>query len=435
MTKDEIFAAMEKAYTGAGSTVEGSFAGDLLRACADGCAELWSTEIDGLEERAFVASAAGEWLTRVCADRGVERRAGEDDETLRSRALESLKRQGASGNADDYAAWCGTVEGLLRVRVLPLARGAGTVDIVAVGQDGRAASAAAVAAAQSVVDEKRPIGADAKVFAAVEKPLNIAASVVLSEGASLEGVVNAFKGAFTAFCREGALTTRLVSYARVSAILLDQEGGRRCDGLYARRRGDQLCARRARDRRTRHGDAHGGDGMRLPESVTKIQPVGAVLKASEAGEALLREAGERVNARLLVGQADAAGLSRWEREYGLADRSGEDGARRRARIYAAMAGGPTLTRERLSALAVAVGGADRGEVTEDFAAYAVELAAIQDGRLPAPEGMAALREAIARQKGAHLTVTAVPCVALTLDRAEALHGGTLELAWGEIAEG
>ena len=31
--------------------------------------------------------------------------------------------------------------------------------------------------------------------------------------------------------------------------------------------------------------------MRLPESVTKIQPVGAVLKASEAGEALLREAG------------------------------------------------------------------------------------------------------------------------------------------------
>ena len=380
MTKDEIFAAMEKAYTGAGSTVEGSFAGDLLRACADGCAELWSTEIDGLEERAFFASAAGEWLTRVCADRGVERRAGEDDETLRSRALESLKRQGASGNADDYAAWCGTVEDILRVRVLPLARGAGTVDIVAVGQDGRAASAEAVAAAQSVVDEKRPIGADAKVFAAVEKPLNIAASVVLSEGASLEGVVNAFKGAFTAFCREGALTDpprQLRACERHSAR---SGGGRRCDGLHARRRGDQLCARRARDRRTRHGDAHGGDGMRLPESVTKIQPVGAVLKASEAG-------------------------------------------------------GQTLTRERLSALAVAVGGADRGEVTEDFAAYAAELAAIQDGRLPAPEGMAALREAIARQKGAHLTVTAVPCAALTLDRAEALHGGALELARGEIAEG
>lgn len=80
-------------------------------------------------------------------------------------------------------------------------------------------------------------------------------------------------------------------------------------------------------------------------------------------------------------------------------------------------------------------GADRGEVTEDFAAYAVELTAVKEGRLPAPEGMAVLREAIARQKGAHLTVTAVPCAALTLDRAETLHGGALELAWGEIAEG
>ena len=36
MTKDEIFAAMAAAYTGTGSTIEGSFAGDILRACADG---------------------------------------------------------------------------------------------------------------------------------------------------------------------------------------------------------------------------------------------------------------------------------------------------------------------------------------------------------------------------------------------------------------
>ena len=64
MTKDEIFAAMEKAYAGAGSTVEGSFAGDLLRACADGCAELWSTEIDGLEERVRALSAQAEALRR-----------------------------------------------------------------------------------------------------------------------------------------------------------------------------------------------------------------------------------------------------------------------------------------------------------------------------------------------------------------------------------
>lgn len=39
---------------------------------------------------------------------------------------------------------------------------------------------------------------------------------------------------------------------------------------------------------------------------------------------------EDVRAFTLVGAADEAGLSRWERDYGLADRSGEDSARRRA---------------------------------------------------------------------------------------------------------
>lgn len=174
--------------------------------------------------------------------------------------------------------------------------------------------------------------------------------------------------------------------------------------------------------------------MRLPESVTGIKPIGAVLDAAARGEAALRAALERVNARLLVGEADAAGLSRWERDYGLADWSGEALSRRRARIYAAMAGGQTLTRSRLAALAVSVGGAERGEVTEDFGAYAVELAAVCTGRLPSESGMAALSDAIARQKPAQLAVTAMPCAALALERAEALHGGALELAWGACAE-
>ena len=38
------------------------------------------------------------------------------------------------------------------------------------------------------------------------------------------GVRTAFGAALSAFCREGALTSCLVSYARVSALLLDCEG-------------------------------------------------------------------------------------------------------------------------------------------------------------------------------------------------------------------
>ena len=59
MTKEDILATLLAAYDGPGSGEEGSFAGDVLRACADMLAELWSTEIDGLEYRAFVSTATG----------------------------------------------------------------------------------------------------------------------------------------------------------------------------------------------------------------------------------------------------------------------------------------------------------------------------------------------------------------------------------------
>ena len=109
MTKEEMLRLLTAAYTGPGSAAEGTFAGDVLRACADGMAQLWSMEIDGLERRAFVSSAVGEWLTAVCADRGCVRKEGETDEELRARTLAALAATPASGNADHYAAWCGQV--------------------------------------------------------------------------------------------------------------------------------------------------------------------------------------------------------------------------------------------------------------------------------------------------------------------------------------
>lgn len=224
MTKDELFAVLQRAYTGGGSTAEGTFAGDILRACADGMAQLWSMEIDGLEQRAFVSTATGDWLTKVCADRGIERRDGETDDALRRRTLERLSSTPASGNADHYAAWCAQEEGILRVRVLPLHRGAGTVDIVAVGLDGRCPEHDILQRAQAIVDENRPIGADAVVLGAQEVEVTVGASVALMDGATLSVVRQTFSAALEEFFRENALRTALVSYAKVLRLLLDTEG-------------------------------------------------------------------------------------------------------------------------------------------------------------------------------------------------------------------
>ena len=90
MTKEEALSLMQEAYAGPGSTNEGTFAGDILRACADAIAQMWSMDVDGLARRAFVSTAVGDWLTAVCADRGVERMDGEDDDSLRQRTLKKL---------------------------------------------------------------------------------------------------------------------------------------------------------------------------------------------------------------------------------------------------------------------------------------------------------------------------------------------------------
>ena len=224
MTKDEILNGLLAAYHGPGSAEEGSFAGDVLRACADAMAELWSTDIDGLEYRAFVSTATGEWLTLVCADRGLERREGESDDELRSRTLAKLASMPASGNADHYTAWCGRVADILRVRVLPLARGNGTVDIAAVGLDGRAPAQSVLDEAQAIVDAERPVGADAKVIPARSTPLDIAATVTLMDGGDLTAVEAAFSASLADFCRDIALRTQTVSYAKVLRLLLDTEG-------------------------------------------------------------------------------------------------------------------------------------------------------------------------------------------------------------------
>lgn len=223
-TKEAILQRLLAAYAGPGSAEEGSFAGDVLRACADAMAELWSTEIDGLEYRAFVSTATGDWLTTVCADRGVARKDGETDEELRQRTLTKLSSRPASGNADHYRAWCTQTEEILRVKVLPLARGNGTVDIIAVTPSGTAPEAEVLQHVQAIVDQERPVGADAQVFAAQETPLDITATVVLMDGASLEDIKTAFSESIAAFYREIALLTETVSYAKLLSLLLNCPG-------------------------------------------------------------------------------------------------------------------------------------------------------------------------------------------------------------------
>lgn len=173
--------------------------------------------------------------------------------------------------------------------------------------------------------------------------------------------------------------------------------------------------------------------MRLPEFVTELSPIRETLEALEQGESALAEAVAEKNAQVCVSSADQA-LSLWERDYGLPVREGAAPEDRRAAVLAAIAGGRTLTPALLAELCVTLGGADRGEVEEDFAHWQVTAAAVTRGEVPAD--IARLERAVERLKPAHLEVMVVPGAALKASRRAALHGGVmLELSGDDVQRG
>lgn len=175
--------------------------------------------------------------------------------------------------------------------------------------------------------------------------------------------------------------------------------------------------------------------MRLPEFLTEISPIRETLAAIGAGEEALSGAAAEKNEQLCVGTA-GTGLSLWEADYGLPDRTGGDPVGRRAAVRAAMAGGRTLTPAYLQELCVTLGGADCGEVTEDFARWRVAVDAVTQGRAPADPGP--LEKALERLKPAHLEITVTPRGELPAEtgRFSGLTGGALiEVSGDDVLRG
>lgn len=157
--------------------------------------------------------------------------------------------------------------------------------------------------------------------------------------------------------------------------------------------------------------------MRLPGFVTELSPVRETLAAIQAGETAMETAVEEKNAQLCVATA-TEGLELWEADYGLSRQEGTQ-ERRRA-VLAAMAGGRTLTPALLRELCVRLGGADRGEVTEDFPHWQAEATAVSRGHVPGD--LTALRTAVETLKPAHLEVTVTPGADLEAARQCGAHG-------------
>ena len=92
----------------------------------------------------------------------------ETDNELRERVLQRIQDTPQGGSADDYERWAREVSGVNRSLAVPLARGAGTVDVYFLHDLGTGygiPTSPQITEVQTYIDERRPVTADVDVLA------------------------------------------------------------------------------------------------------------------------------------------------------------------------------------------------------------------------------------------------------------------------------
>jgi len=221
---ENILLRLKQEMTGTISTMEGTFAGDILQAVAAELARIWSQEMDSVTQRAFLSTAEGQWLDAVCSDYDITRKEGETDERLRQRALERIRQRGSSGNAADYAAWAQEIEGVASATVVPLSRGAGTVDVYFSPTEDAPPNIMLLLLHH--LEDKRPVGADVKVIQAQPMTIQVTAQVTRQGDISLEDIQRSFTAKLAEYLAQNKLCQggQTVSINRVIGLLVSCAG-------------------------------------------------------------------------------------------------------------------------------------------------------------------------------------------------------------------
>lgn len=148
----------------------------------------------------------------------------ETDAALRERFYTKVKTPATSGNKYHYLNWAKEVTGVGDAKVVPLWNGNGTVKIVIIDSNKKAAGSELITAVKNYMEDNRPIGANVTVVSAAEKNIDIAAKILISSNTSLSEIKKDFQDAIGAYLKDNAFKDTSISYARIGSILLDIEG-------------------------------------------------------------------------------------------------------------------------------------------------------------------------------------------------------------------
>lgn len=140
----------------------------------------------------------------------------ESDAELRARYLVIVRTPATSGNKYHYYNWAMSVPGVGACRVLPLWNGAGTVKVLVIGADHKAAPAELIEKVRTYIEDVRPIGATVTVASPVPKQVRITANIAGTWDKA------AFIADVNAYIRRKSFDLRYLSAAQVGDILMNQ---------------------------------------------------------------------------------------------------------------------------------------------------------------------------------------------------------------------
>ncbi len=149
----------------------------------------------------------------------------ETDDALRERYYSKVRTPTTSGNKYHYLNWAKEVTGVGDAKVIPLWNGNGTVKVIIINSNKRAADTALISAVSEYIENNRPIGASVTTVSAVEKPINISATLVIdANNYALEEVEQTIEKNLTEYFKTIAFKDTYVSYAKVGNIIIESEG-------------------------------------------------------------------------------------------------------------------------------------------------------------------------------------------------------------------
>jgi len=151
--------------------------------------------------------------------------AEEADEELRGRYYIKVQTPTTSGNKYHYLNWAKEVTGVGDARVVPLWNGNGTVKVIIINSNKRAADSTLIDLVAAYIEDNRPIGATVTVISAIEKAIDISATLTIdSANYTLEGVKTSIETNIINYLKSVAFIDTYISYAKIGNIIFDTNG-------------------------------------------------------------------------------------------------------------------------------------------------------------------------------------------------------------------